>query len=235
MDDSLVFGVTNSIVSKWHRRIRFSKSDLVGGMAMVAEEGYGSLLKNTFKPVKFETITIMPNGQLRYAIYNKSGELEDAANPEISSAGKPGKCMWCHEIYIQPLFNQNGEVRNLMTNQQFSNKVKALQLKLNNYRNSLSANIDFTKRQEHTESELLYIGFMEPSAFRLQQEFSGDSIALKKALKMRTHVYKEFPSLGNLYERKKIDDYFSYKRIRIPEFVREKSKFEPNYFRYLNK
>lgn len=232
LSGSQVFGVTKSAVSKGNRLIRFGADSALLSLGMVAEEGYGSLIKKTFTPVKFETIAIMSNGQFRYAVYDKAGKLSDAANPEISSAGKPAKCMWCHEIVIQPLFSPNLAVAGMMTNDEFKLKVEEIQLRLNNYRKTLSTEIDFTKRQDHTQSELLYIGFMEPSDYRLKQEFGEDSVGLKQALKLRTHTYNEFPFLGNLYIRKKIDKLFAYPRIPVPDFVREKSNMEPDYFRH---
>jgi len=232
IDNSYAFGVTHSSVSKGHRLIRFGKDTTLLTLGMVAEEGYGSLVKNTFTPLKFETKSVMPNGQFKYAVYDKSGNLSDATESKFSSAGKPAKCMWCHEIVIQPLFSPNEEVAGMLTNEEFMRKVKETQVRLDNYRKTLSSDIDFDKRQDHTQSELLYIGFMEPSAYRLRQEFGNDSTGLKKALQLKTHTYEEFPFLGDLYHRKEIDKHFSYSKIPVPDFVREKSLTEPDYFKH---
>lgn len=229
LDDAYVFGLTKSSVSKGHRLIRLSKDTTLFRSAFVAEEGEGSLTNGTFQTVNFEVVDIMRNGQLRFAIYDKNGQLTDASDSTHSFAGKPSKCMWCHELYIQPLYSQNTAVSNMMSNEEFTEHVKDFQEKLDRYRNLLDSEIDFHKKQDHTYSELLYITFMEPPVRRLREEFQSDGV-LTKLKKMTPHIDKEFSFLGELYQRKVIDSLFSYPKLSIPEHAREKSNFEPNYF-----
>lgn len=224
------FGVTNSSVSKGHRLIKFNNDTSILNMAFVAEEGEGSLLDSTFKTHTFEVITVMPNGHFKYAIYNLQGNLIDASPSEHSNAGKPSKCMWCHESTYSKLFTKNEEIKNALTNEQFVSKIVVTQVLLDNYRNTLNTDIIFKNKQDHTQLELLYISFIEPSLFRLKQEFKGNRSALNKVIKNQTHTYDEFPFLGDLYHRITIDSYFKYSKIKVPNFIREKSEIEPNYF-----
>jgi len=226
------FGVTNSTVSKSHRLIKFSKdSASLFSIGFLAEEGDGSLIDNTFKADVFETFDIMLNGQFRYAIYDENGKLTDASPDKFSKAGSVGKCMWCHETYIQPLYTKNIAVQNMLSNTEFESKIVALQKKLDTYRKTLNTEIQFENKQDHTSAELLYISFMEPSALRLINEYAGDSLALKNITKSNHHIYEEFPFLGKLYSRQEADKYSPVKSYQVPESVREKSIFQPNYFR----
>jgi hypothetical protein len=102
------------------------------------------------------------------------------------------------------------------------------------FRAAMSTDMNFKKQPEHTTSELLYISFMEPSVYRLRHELNNDTLVLQKIRKLPTHLYDEFPFLGNLYTRKIVDTYFPCSKIRVPDFVREKSKFEPDYYKLLD-
>ncbi len=225
------FGVTNSSVSKGHRLIQFNNDTSILNIAYVAQEGDGSLLDSSFKTNTFETITVMPNGHFKYAIYNLQGNLIDASPNQYSNAGKPSKCMWCHESTYSTLFSKNKEVKYTITNDEFIAKIKTTQAQLDTYRKTLSTEINFNNKQDHTQLELLYISFMEPSLYRLKQEFKGNTKTLSKIQKNKTHVYDEFLFLGDLFERKTVDSYFKYSKIKTPEFVREKSNYECNYFK----
>ncbi len=226
------FGVTNSTVSKSHRFIKFSKDTAsIFSIGFMAEEGDGSLVDNTFKAEVFETFDIMPNGQFRYSIYDEQGKLTDASSDKLSSAGAVGKCMWCHETYLQPLFTKNIPIQNMLSNAEFENKMATIQKKLDTYRKTLNTEIHFENKQDHTSAELLYISFMEPSAMRLIKEFRGDTLALKNVTKSNSHIYEEFPFLGKLYSRQEADKYSPNNCLQVPESIREKSNFQPNYFR----
>lgn len=230
LDQTTSFGLIRSSVSKGHRLIHISRDTNLFHFAFAAEEGDGSLMNGTFNTVNAEVFDIMENGQLRFAIYDKNGELTAVSDDAHSLAGKPSKCMWCHELYIQPLFSQNTAVPHMMSNEEFQQTVSNFQRRLDTYRKTLRSDIDFSRKQDHTYSELLYITFMEPPLFRLQQEFQNTEPLLNKIKKFESHTDQEFSFLGVLYQRNRIDSLFPYPKIRIPESVREKSMFEPDYF-----
>jgi hypothetical protein len=105
-NSAVTFPVTHSSVAKHHRILKLSFSKDVSKQAYIAEEGAGDIFKKDFQNVAFEAFDIMKNGQLRFAVYDKNGDLIAASPQKFSNAGKPAKCIWCHEIVIQPLFVQ---------------------------------------------------------------------------------------------------------------------------------
>ena len=98
------FRLSHSTVSKHNRWITFNNCDSVINSVFIAEEGLGDIIAGNFEPKFFEVMDVMSNGQLRFAIYNKEGNLTDASPKELGASGKPAKCIWCHEIVFQPLF-----------------------------------------------------------------------------------------------------------------------------------
>lgn len=114
------FPVLNSSVTTGHRLLKYRVENDIEKSKFLAIEGDGKLTDSTFKETEFETIDIMKNGQLRYAVYNLKGELLDAAQNKYSSAGKLAKCMWCHEGYIHPLFSENQAVAGYKLPEDFS-------------------------------------------------------------------------------------------------------------------
>ena len=126
---------------------------------------------------------MMPNGQLRFAIYDIQGNLTASSPKRLGEAGKPAKCLWCHELVFQPLFIGTDTLANNMSPNEFQNLIEKQNNLLSNYRKKLSSDIDFTKTQDHTLMELLYISYMEPSLQKLSKEWSIGLVELKKLLK----------------------------------------------------
>jgi hypothetical protein len=96
-----------STIAFGNRLIELSVADRATQIAFVALEGEGSLEEGTFVSEEIETIDIMKNGQLRIGLYDMNGNLKAAASPSLTAAGKPAKCLWCHETSLQPPFNDN--------------------------------------------------------------------------------------------------------------------------------
>ncbi len=229
--DEKEFHVYNSGVAKHHRKIRFAIGASALDMAWIAEEGTGSLDSGTFARTNFEVFDIMKNGQLRFAVYDEFGELLASSPSELSVAGKPSKCIWCHELVVQPLFFETPEPAKGMSIAAFGLLVDSTQKQLENYRKQLHSVIDFSKKQAHTQGELLYISFMEPSAFRIANEWEMDTLQVKSVMgKMETHVYAEFPFLGKSYYRYYVDSLSTYSVAPVPFSVREYFSGEPNHF-----
>jgi hypothetical protein len=224
--------VINSSIAKGHRLVSFAQGNEINHIAFIAAEGEGSITNGTFQEVEYEALDIMPNGQLRFALYDKTGNLKSSASPELTDAGKPAKCLWCHEIKIQSL-NVMESVSGYYTYEQFKSILEKEQNILDLYRTTLNSDIDFTKTQDHTLGELLYISFMEPSAFRLASEWSmieGDVEA--KLSELNTHTHHEFPFLGDrLFSRNDVDDFTPFEAARVPENARDYSDYEPEIIR----
>ena len=230
---NFVFGSTlgaviNSSIAKGHRLISFAQGSEIDQIAFIAAEGEGSITNGTFQEVEYETLDIMPNGQLRFALYDKNGNLKSSASPELTDAGKPAKCLWCHEIKLQSL-NVMESVSGYYTYEQFKNILLEEQNMIDLYRKTLSSTIDYTKTQDHTLGELLYISFMEPSTFRLAQEWSMTEAEVASVLGgLSTHKHGEFTFLGDkLFSRKDVDGRAPYQVTRVPDNAREHSVYEP--------
>lgn len=224
--------ITNSSIAVGHRVVTIAQSEDIAEVAFVAEEGTGSVERGDFVAEEFETLDIMPNGQLRFALYNKQGELKSSATQSLTVAGKPAKCLWCHEINMQAL-NEMSSVPSYISYETFRDIIQQTKTAIERFRNGLSSDIDFSKTQDHVAMELLYIGFMEPSAYRLANEWNEDEKAIRKKLNgFATHIHHEFDFLGpQLYKRVDVDQFSPYQVIRVPDDAREPSLYEPEIIR----
>ena len=226
--DSKQFLATNSSISSHDRLIDLPDSNNLDYRkdAYVSNECEGKISEGKNKITSYEVTEQMQNGQFRYAIYDTSGFLLTAAN---GTAGKPAKCLWCHETNIQTLFTNQVDEPGYYGAEQFKYIVSRNTITLNNYRNSLQSDIDFTKKQDHTQMELLYISFMEPSAERLSNEWGISVIEIQTLLaRIPTHDHVEFNFLKNLYYRNDIEKFAPFSSLRAPNSARETSSYEPN-------
>jgi hypothetical protein len=194
-------------------------------MAFIALEGSGDVQRGNFEASDFEVFDFMPNGQPRFAIYDEAGQLKTAVPTALGEAGKPAKCMWCHESTIQPnfVFQHPQSVafnQNILTQNNF----------LNNARNQLDSDFSYLLLQEHHFAELLYISFMEPNAARLAQEWNYTLTETQVLLQnYSTHLHPEYPQLGNLYHRADVDPLNPLPILQTPESAHETSFYEPNF------
>ena len=217
--------INNSSISKVHRIISFSDISKNNSQAFISTE-IDSITKDT---LEYETAEVMPNGQLRFGIYDANGILKDAASPEFTRAGTPAKCIWCHEVVVQPLFKPQLNYKGYLDYFKLDETLTYFNNKLQNYQDTLWTDKNFTNKKLHTELELLYISFMEPSAERISREWNMPLNKVKKKLSgLETHIYEEFPFLGNLYHRKDIDNLSPFSVIEVVESIREKSNSEVN-------
>ncbi len=194
-------------------------------MAFMAVEGTGDVQQGTFQASDFEVFDFMPNGQPRFAIYNELGQLKTAVPPSLGEAGKPAKCMWCHESIIQPNF-----VLQQPQAASFNQNIRHKNALLSDARNQLHSDLSYALLQEHHFAELLYISFMEPSAERLALEWNYTLPQTQALLQSyTTHTHPEYPQLGNLYHRSEVDHLNPLPVLATPESAQEASFYEPNY------
>ncbi len=227
-----VFGVTTSTISEGHRRILFSKDTSLFQYGFVAEEGVGSLDSGTFAPEFYECFDIMPNGQLRFVVYDEHGELASGTPSHVGDAGKPAKCLWCHEIVIQPLFIDNREVKGMLTNRGFLNIRDSMQVRLERYRLTLNTDMNWNYRPDHTLGELLYITFMEPTMMHLMNEWKMSEADVKAILgRNPPQKFEEFDYIGDVYDRNRADTehWDAVRTLYYPMWVRETGE-EVDYF-----
>ena len=210
--------INNSSVSKVHRIITFSDIAQNNSQAFISAE-IDSITKDT---LEYETMEVMPNGQLKFGVYNINGELKDAASSTLTNAGKPAKCIWCHEVVVQPLFKAQENYEGYLDYFKLDDTLTYFNNKLQKYQNSLWTDKSLTNKKLHTELELLYISFMEPSAQRIAREWNMPLKEVNKILSgLKTHTHEEFPFLGNLYYRKDIDKLAPFKTLKTPKNIRE--------------
>lgn len=219
--------VNNSGISLKHRIIGFS--DQEGLNQFFISEEVDSLTGFIYE---YETIELMANGQLRFGIFDANGIRMNGANPSHTNAGKPAKCIWCHESGINPLFKPQRNFPDFLTADELQQRLLSYRTSHNELKSTLVNGVDYTKTQEHTLTELLYISFMEPSAERLALEWNLPFEAVQEKLKnLDTHMHEEFPFLGNLYYRKEVETYATFLSVEYPETIRETS---PNKINLLN-
>lgn len=217
--------VNHSGVSLQHRIIRFSEQKNLNQVFVSSE--VDSISGAVYE---YETIEIIPNGQIRFGIFDADGNRKDNANATHSNAGKPAKCMWCHESNIQPLYSVQGNFPEFLTYLQLKDKLINYNRLLQNQKYALTTGVDFAQNRQHTLTELLYISFMEPSAERLALEWNLPLANVQSLLSgLPTHTHHEFPFLGNLYDRHMIENIAPHKGLAVSSSVREASENEVNY------
>jgi len=216
--DSAKGYIDNSSISKVDRIISYSNPSENNSQGFISAE-IDSISKAI---LEYETMEIMPNGQLRFGIYDINGELKNVANKNITKAGKPAKCIWCHEVNVQQLFRPQQDHYSYLSYIKFNDTLKYFNQKLQSYQDSSWKDKNIKNKMQHTELELLYIAFMEPNAERIAKEWNIPVNEVKHKLShLKTHVYEEFPFLGDLYHRKDIDLLTPYKIVEAPESIRE--------------
>lgn len=217
--------VDNSGVSLEHRIIRFSEQNGLNQLFLSTEinPADGSVFE-------YETIELLENGQLRFGIFDANGIRINNADPAHSNAGKPAKCMWCHESAIQPLFSVQNNHNGYLPYNDFRDLLLGYRTTHQTLQNNLPFGVVFSQAQQHTLTELLYISFMEPSAERLSKEWDLPLSEVQNRLAgLPTHTYAEFPFLGNLYHRKDVETHAPFQGLTVSDRVREASQTEVNH------
>lgn len=229
--DAKQFVATNSTISSNDRVIDLPDSNNMDyrQSAYIANECEGKIKEGKQRITSFEVKEQMANGQFRFAIYDTTGIILTAAK---GAAGKPAKCLWCHESYIQTLFAEQIDEPNYYSAEMFKYIVSRNYKQLVAYRTTLQTDIDYERKQDHAYTELLYVTFMEPSVDRLAQEW-GISLneAKDKLRNIPTHTNNEYPHLGTIYFREDVEQFSPYAGIKHPSSAREKSVYEPDLIR----
>jgi hypothetical protein len=221
--------IVNSAVALGSRRVEISIADRAAQLAFVAYEGHGSIVDGSFVPRELELLDMMPNGQLRFALYDLQGHLKQGASPDLTKAGKPAKCMWCHEAKLQSTFVDFPGANGYYDRRQFDALIVQRRELLRNYRDALDTQIRYRNTQDHTFVELLYTSFEEPSRERLAREWDMPVERVTELLRGKpTHAQTEYPYLGNeLYRREDVENLAPYAVLAAPRDVREETGRAP--------
>lgn len=227
--------IVESAVAHGNRLIEVGTGEGIHSVAFVAFEGAGSLRDHTFRKEDIETLDLMDNGQLRFGLYDLEGRLKDATTRELTTAGKPSKCLWCHEINVQPPFKNVTDLEGYSTTKEFRAVVADDMKIIASYRKTLASKVDFKKTQDHSNAEDLYMSFAEPTASRLASEWNMPLDQVKQLLAnhhLKTHPHSRAIDDGilgdELYDRNEVDPLAPYATIRGPSDMREASSYEPN-------
>lgn len=223
-------GIVKSTIAFGSRVIEISKAEQFNEIAFIATEGDGSIENGSFVEKEFEAMDFMVNGQLRFALYDINGNLKTSASKSLTAAGKPAKCLWCHETSLIPPFVDDNKLSGYYSTEEFK-KILANRMEMAKaYRDKLISKI-FLAIPNHTKAELLYLSFMEPSQERLSQEWGISVKEVEQKLNdLPTHAHHEFSYLGDkLYSRNDVDHLAPFKNIEIPTDPRNYSVYEPDF------
>ncbi len=233
--DPREMAIVESAVARGHRLIELAKGDDFQSVAFVAFEGTGSLKDGSFQKADIETLDLMDNGQLRFGLYDREGHLKATTTPALTAAGKPSKCLWCHEMNLQPPFRNVTDLDGYYSTREFKDFVASAARLIAGYRSTLESKVDFKGLQDHSQAEALYLSFAEPTAGRLASEWNIPLDRVKQLLaarNLRAHPHNEAIDddiLGDdLYDRNEVDPLAPYAPIRGPSDMREASGYEPN-------
>ncbi len=210
------FGVTESLSFDSDRLITFLPDPVTADDVRYAiGEGQGSLAEGTFVAEDYETVDILPNGQMRYAIYDGAGALAPLA--ASIPAGQPGKCMWCHEAGLMHAPEQLGTGVSWSLLEQTVRKGDDL---IRAQRRSVGGPVDYENWVEvHEFAEALVEGFLHPAPARVAAEW-GESEASVRALGLETHDVSEF-GWTERYARADVDAVAPYSVVPVPADVRD--------------
>jgi hypothetical protein len=227
--------IVESAVAHGNRLIEVGQGKDINAVAFVAFEGAGALRDHSFQKADIETLDVMENGQLRFGLYDLDGHLKATTTSALTEAGKPSKCLWCHEINLQLPFRNVTDLQGYYSTNEFRELITHDTQIIASYRKTLASKVDFTRLQDHSNAEDLYLSFAEPTASRLAAEWNIPVERVEQLLagrNLKTHSHSERIDddvLGdNLYDRNEVDSLAPYATVRGPSDMREASSYEPN-------
>ena len=206
LDAVVTYAVTDSLLIEGHRLIDFEP-----GPAEASQIAFRSLeLLDDIGPGadvppvgEQEVIDLMPSGQQRFAVYGDDHRLRPAADPALSPAGQPGRCMWRHEGRLQ-IGQPNPDIEGYWTYDQFFEELSDQLQLIQDYRATLDTRVNFREYHVHTWGELLVEEFLQPAPARVALEW-GLSEAEVGALGLARHESEEYPGWGKVFWRADVD------------------------------
>lgn len=214
--------IDKSSVSLGMREIKFYIDSNLSKQFFIATEGIYDSKNQTFTPSEFETIDLLPNSQPRFAIYGRDGKLVSKGDTLLSKAGRIGKCMWCHESKIEPLFTNTKDFAGYATREEYEAIVKQANGYIYAERKKQKTDLKWFEVFEHTQAELLYISFMQRSVSAIAKEWNLPLAEVEQIFhSLPTQGYDEFPYLGAMHPRSRIDSLAPFKVLKMPASVRE--------------
>ena len=207
----LRYGVTvSNLVKDKHRLIELnSLPSSVERLAFKALEGSGSIEDGTFEPLEYEILDVLPNGLHHYAVYDLDGNLLPGGTPEISPAGQPGRCMWCHEgQWLQRGSDENVSPEPYLSYDEFMVAAEHVDTITDARRKQMNTILRIDDGDVHTWGEWLAEMFLHASPERLAREWHTTPAEVERILEkldIVTVPSGEYPDLGDVAERSALD------------------------------
>lgn len=201
--DPARYAITESLLVAGDRLDQYTPAPASpAAVAHLVEEGEGAIADGSFVPVETESIDILPNGMLRYAVYDDAGEVRPWG--EASPAGQPGRCMWCHEDHLQPGLATNTGVEGYVATADFLAEIDAQTDAVAVLRAGLSTALVWDPPDAHEDGELFTETWLLPSPGRLAREWAVDEGRVRDALDAvgaTWTAHPEYPDFGELVSR----------------------------------
>jgi hypothetical protein len=212
LDDApLLYGVTvSNLVKNKHRLIELNDApSAFERIAFRALEGTGSIEDGTFTPLEYEILDVLPNGIHHYAVYDLDGNLLPGGTPEISPAGQPGRCMWCHEgQWLQRGSDENVSPAPYLSYDEFMVAAEHVDIMTDARRKQMNTSLRIIDGNVHTWGEWLAEMFLHASPERLAREWHTTPAEVERILErleIVTVPSGEYPDLGDVAERSALD------------------------------
>ncbi len=163
------YAVTTSLLLTGDRLLSYAPNPAsVDEVLFLAGEGEGDIAEGSFVATEFETVSLLPNGQFRYAIYDALGALVPAATE--GPAGQPGKCRWCHEYHLQTGTPENESAEGYVDYARFVEQVAVATARSDEARAEVPG-VAWPGDVAHDRAEWLAEAFMWPDAARVRLEY----------------------------------------------------------------
>lgn len=197
------YAVTDSLLVEGERLIEVNQPvRQIDEIGFRAAEVSGDLTGD-YTVHELEVIDLMANGRQRYAVYGVDGALQPGADPAVSPAGQPGRCLWCHENRLM-IGQENPTVEGYWSFADFAEAIVEQSALLVAHRATLETAVVFTDPDVHTWGELLVEEFLAPSPERVSIEW-GISAGAIAGMGLEGHINEEYPSWGPVYRRAAVD------------------------------
>jgi hypothetical protein len=180
----VTYGVTvSNLVKGKHRLIELNHlPGSIERLAFRATEGTGSIADGTFEPREYEILDVLPNGIHHYAVYDLDGNLLPGGTPEVSPAGQPGRCMWCHESqWTQRGSDENVSTAPHISYDDFLIEAEQVDVVADARRKQLNTILRF-EGDAHTWGEWLAEMFLHTSPERLAREWHTTPAEVERIL-----------------------------------------------------
>ena len=184
-----------SCVSSLNRLINVAQGETITETAFISSESISTKLgKEDVK--ELEVFDFMRNGQIRFAIYDQKGALKAGADGQHSIAGKPSKCMWCHESQIAKLRFVKSSVEGFENARAFKRLIRKKNKQLRTYFRENDQQFVLDSARHHSYAELLYVNYQTPTLTRLRNEgYQEEEI---DAIRQWVHPNEEYWFLDSL-------------------------------------